>query len=59
MNDVDGPTVAKAVYEQLYHTGAEVLGPDVIPHALDLAVSNLRAKGLCASRWAHYVHLGA
>lgn len=58
MDDIDGPTVAQAVYEELYRTGAEVLDPDTIPYALDLAVRKLQAKGLSASRWASYVHIG-
>jgi len=58
MGDADGPVVAKAVYEELYKAGAEVLDPDAIPYALDFAVRKLREKGLAASRWAPYVHLG-
>ena len=58
MGDIDGPTVAKTVYEELYHPGAEMLDYDAIPYALDLAVRKLRAKGLSASRWAPYVHFG-
>ena len=58
MDDIDGPTVAKTVYEELYSTGAEVLDLEAIPYALDLAIKKLRAKGLAASRWAPYVHLG-
>ena len=58
MDDVDGPVIAQTVYEELYRAGTEVLDPDVIPYALDLGVRKLRAKGLAASRWAPYVHLG-
>ena len=59
MDDIDVPTVAQTVYEELYHAGASgVLDPDTIPYALDLAVRKLRAKGLSASRWAPYVHIG-
>lgn len=58
MEDLDGPVVAKTVYEELFRNGAEALDPDAIPYALDLAVQSLRAKGLAASRWASYVHLG-
>ena len=60
MGDVDGPVVAETVYKELYQGGAdsEVLDPDAIPYALDLAVRKLRAKGLAASRWAPYVHIG-
>lgn len=58
MDDVDGPVVAETVYQELYRDGAETLDPNAIPYALDLAVQKLRAKGLAASRWAPYVHLG-
>ena len=58
MDDLDGPVVAKTVYEELFRGGPEVLDLDSIPYALDLAVRKLRAKGLAASRWAPYVHFG-
>lgn len=58
MDDVAGPTVAGTVYEELYHDGAEVLDPDTVPYALDLAIRKLRTKGVAASRWAPYIHLG-
>ena len=58
MGDVDGPIVAKTVYEELYRDGVEVLNPDAIPYALDLAVRKLQAKGLATSRWAPYVQIG-
>ena len=58
MDDLDGPIVAKTVYEVLFQDGTEVLDLDAIPYALDLAVQKLRAKGLTASRWAPYVHIG-
>ena len=58
MDDFDGPIVAKTIYEELFHPGAETLDPKTIPYALDSAVRKLRASGLVASRWAPYVHLG-
>ena len=58
MDDLDGPIVAQTIYEELFHPGAEMLDPETIPYALDSAVRKLRAKGLAASRWAPYVHLG-
>lgn len=58
MGDIDGPIVAQTIYEELFRTGVDVLDPDSIPYALDDAVRKLRAKGLAASRWAPYVHLG-
>lgn len=59
MDDVDGPEVATTVYTELFKPGVDVLRAEAIPYALDLAVQRLRQKGLCASRWAPYVHLGA
>ena len=58
MDDLDGPIVAKTIYEELFHSRAEILDPAAIPYALDSAVRKLRAKGLASSRWAPYVHLG-
>lgn len=58
MDDFDGPIVAQTVYEELFRDGGEVLDPDAVPYALDLAVQKMRAKGLSASRWAPYIHLG-
>ena len=58
MGDFDGPVVAKTIYEELFHPGAEMLDPEAIPYALDTAMRKLRASGLAASRWAPYVHLG-
>ena len=58
MGDVDGPTVAKRVYEELFRGNAELLDPDTIPYALDEAMHNLRRQGFHVSRWAPYVHLG-
>lgn len=58
MGDVDGPKVARHVYEELYQKNAIVVDPDGIPYALDAAVSELRAKGLHPSRWAPFVHMG-
>ena len=61
MDDCDGPTVAKTVYEEIFKfkDGAQVVDPDAVPYALDLATRMLREKGLAASRWAPFVHLGA
>jgi len=58
MEDLDGPIVAKTVYEDLFRGGSEVLDLDTIPYDLDLAVRKLRAKGLAANPWAPYVHIG-
>lgn len=58
MGDIDGPIVARRVYEELFRNNSEHLDPDVIPYALDDAVSELRQQGLHVSRWAPYVHIG-
>jgi CHAT domain-containing protein len=58
MDDVDGPTVAKKVYEELFAGDGEMLDFDVVPYALDAAVRKLRAQGLEPSRWAPYIHIG-
>lgn len=58
MNDVDGPVVAEIVYEKLFKGEGEFVDPELIPRALDVAVSTLQNRGVCPSRWAPYVHLG-
>ncbi|EIN05289.1 hypothetical protein PUNSTDRAFT_137972 [Punctularia strigosozonata HHB-11173 SS5] len=58
MEDVDGPVIAKSVYEEIYHEQAGYLNPDDIPYALDRAVQNLRRIHADPSRWASYIHLG-
>jgi hypothetical protein len=58
MSDVDGPVVARELYSQLFAAGSTLLDPEVIPYALDDAISQLREQDLSPSRWASYVHLG-
>jgi CHAT domain-containing protein len=58
MGDVDGPTVAKKVYEELFGGDEEMLDFNVVPYALDDAVRKLRGQGLEPSRWAPYIHIG-
>jgi CHAT domain-containing protein len=58
MGDVDGPMVAKSVYEELFAGDSDVLDLDVVPYALDAAVRKLRVQGLAPSRWAPYIHIG-
>lgn len=58
MNDIDGPIVAKRVYEELFRGDDEYLHPDCVPYALDAAVHELRGQNLHPSRWAPYVHFG-
>lgn len=58
MDDFDGPKVAKTVYEEVFKDEAQMVDPDTVPYALDLAVGKLREKGLSAARWAPFVHFG-
>lgn len=58
MGDIDGPTVAKHVYEGLDRKDALTIDLDIIPYALDAAATELRVKGLHPSRWAPFVHIG-
>lgn len=58
MGDVDGPIVAKFVYEELFKADTEFLDADSIPYALDRALEELRRRKLHPSRWAPYVHFG-
>jgi CHAT domain-containing protein len=58
MGDVDGPIVARTVYEELFAGDGKMLDFDVVPYALDAAVRKLRAQGLEPSRWAPYIHIG-
>jgi hypothetical protein len=57
MNDQDGPTVARFVYEELARSYPNI-NPDSIPFALDAAVRKLRADGAYFHRWATYIHMG-
>lgn len=56
MSDLDGPEVAKEIYSKIIMNCD--LDLDMIPYAIDAAVSALRERGLHASRWATYVHVG-
>jgi len=58
MDDIDGPVIAKKVYESIIKGDSEYLDPTTIPYALDAAVQELRGKGLHPSRWATYIHFG-
>lgn len=54
---MDGPFVAKTVYEELWKNGA--LEADNVPFALDAAVAKLRRRGVPPARWAPFIHIGA
>jgi hypothetical protein len=56
MNDEDGPDVARWFYEGLF--ARERLGLDDVAYALDGAITKLRQKGVPASRWAAFIHIG-
>jgi CHAT domain-containing protein len=58
MGDVDGPEIAKTVYEEMFKGDSEYLDPEVIPYALDAAVQKLREMDPNPSRWAPYIHIG-
>jgi hypothetical protein len=57
MTDADGPIVAKLFYEKLF--AEDIITFDVIPHALDYAVEELRKSGVPPERWATFIHMGA
>jgi hypothetical protein len=57
MEDIDGPQVAKLFYEKLF--AEDTITLDVIPYALDYAVSELRKSGVPPRRWATFIHVGA
>ena len=58
MGDVDGPIIARKVYEELFGGDSEHLDPDDVPYALDAAVALLRKRGMPTSLWATYIHIG-
>ena len=57
IEDETGPIVAKIVYRELF--GKEVIDPEDIPYALDMAVRELRRRGYRPHQWAPFIHLGA
>jgi hypothetical protein len=58
MADVDGPRIAKSLYENVFEGGSEYIDPDNIAYALDAAVRHLRHETGNPMRWAPYIHLG-
>lgn len=58
MGDIDGPFVARKIYEQLLATDSATLNLDTVPYALDDAINELKKRGLHSDRWATYVHVG-
>lgn len=57
MDDIDGPNMARWVYEDLF--AQDKIDSDAIAHALDGAVEKLRKAGAPPDRWATFVHMGA
>lgn len=58
MGDTDGPLIAQRIYQALFERGGQFLDPEVVPFALDSAVTTMREQGLHPSRWAPYVDVG-
>jgi hypothetical protein len=58
MDDLDGPIIAKKVYEKLFKGEKQYLDPDIVPWAVDEAARELRVQGASPSRWATYIHVG-
>jgi hypothetical protein len=58
MEDVDGPTIAKSLYEDVVKDDSEYINPDDIAYALDAAVRRLQHEVRNPMRWAPYIHLG-
>ncbi|EIN06321.1 hypothetical protein PUNSTDRAFT_137098 [Punctularia strigosozonata HHB-11173 SS5] len=58
MEDMDGPIIAKVVYETIFGGESEMINPDDVAYALDTAVQQLRKKNIDPSRWASFIHLG-
>jgi hypothetical protein len=58
MEDVDGPIIAKLVYEDVLKGDSAYLDPDDVAYALDAAVRHLRREVKDPRRWAPYIHLG-
>jgi hypothetical protein len=58
MEDVDGPRIAKSLYEEVFNGDSDYINPDDIAYALDAAVRHLRYDEKDPRRWAPYIHLG-
>jgi len=59
MNDNDGPEISRSIYQELFKDGKDqVLDSNLVPIALDSAVSKLQKQGVHPGRWATYIHIG-
>jgi CHAT domain-containing protein len=57
INDDDGPTIAKVVYEHLFAPEGQRTAADSA-EALQKAVNYLRSMGVPAHRWVPFIHIG-
>ncbi|KAJ6543151.1 hypothetical protein B0H19DRAFT_1077163 [Mycena capillaripes] len=57
MNDLDGPAVAETFYGHLFRDGRQPR-PNECAEALQLAIRELRAKGVPYERWIPFIHMG-
>ncbi|KAJ7646322.1 CHAT domain-containing protein [Mycena polygramma] len=57
MNDSDGPVVAEIVYSHLFRDGREPQASDAA-EALQLAVRELKKRGVPYQRWVPFIHMG-
>lgn len=56
MADPDGPTVAEAVYKQVFQS--ENIDATLAATGLHLAIQKLRREGTSFQRWMPYIHFG-
>ena len=58
MWDADGPAVTDVFYRELFRD--ETIGPDIekSAEALDIAVRELRSRGVAYKRWVPFIHMG-
>ncbi|KAJ7646372.1 hypothetical protein DFH06DRAFT_997676 [Mycena polygramma] len=57
MNDSDGPIVAEIVYSHLFRDCREPQASDAA-EALQLAVKELKKRGVPYERWVPFIHMG-
>lgn len=58
MADEDGPTVAEAFYQHMFRESGHVDFRDSA-EALNLAIRQMRRRGVPLARWVPFVHIGA
>jgi hypothetical protein len=57
MKDIDGPYVSRRFYNKLFES--ETIEANLVPYALDHAITALRKSGVPPERWATFIHMGA